>query len=165
MLLAAGNMRDPNDTRFFETCRARALELQARGLAHYFEFDPRGDVYYQVMGSCDVVALPSVDETQSGTLARIFALNRPYVTSAPVEGLTAQTLESEAGLLFTNEATLRRALLQLMCDASLRAALSDNAARYVRDVVSWDVVAEQYLAAFERANAIVEATLSARAVS
>jgi 1,2-diacylglycerol 3-alpha-glucosyltransferase len=165
MLLAAGNMRDPNDTHFFETCRARALELQARGLAHYFEFDPRGDVYYQVMGSCDVVALPSIDETQSGTLARIFALNRPYVTSAPVEGLTAQTLESEAGLLFTNEATLRRALLQLMCDASLRAALSDNAARYVRDVVSWDVVAQQYLAAYERANAIVEATLSARAVS
>ncbi|HKC73694.1 MAG TPA: hypothetical protein VKF37_05770, partial [Chloroflexota bacterium] len=71
----------------------------------------------------------------------------------------------EAGLLFTNEATLRRALLHLMCDVSLRAVLSDNAARYVRDVVSWDVVAEQYLAAYERANAIVEATLSARAVS
>jgi glycosyltransferase involved in cell wall biosynthesis len=122
-------------------------------------------VYYQVMGSCDVVALPSVDETQSGTLARIFALNRPYVTSAPVEGLTAQTLESEAGLLFTNEATLRRALLHLMCDAPLRAVLSANGARYVRDVVSWDLVAQQYLAAYERANAIVEATLSARAVS
>jgi len=165
MLLAAGNMRDPDDTRFFETCRARALDLQARGLAHYLEFDPRGDIYYQVMGSCDVVALPSVDETQSGTLARIFALNRPYVTSAPVEGLTAQTLESEAGLLFTNEATLRRALLHLMCDAHLRTVLGDNAARYLRDVVSWDVVAQQYLAAYEHANAIVGATLSTRAVS
>lgn len=151
MLLAAGNLRDSNDTHVFETCRARVLELQARGLAHYFEFDPRGDIYYQVMGSCDVVALPSVDETQSGTLARIFALNRPYVTSAPVEGLTSQTLESEAGLLFANEATLRRALLRLMTDAHLRATLRDHAAAYLRDVVSWDVVALQYLAAYERA--------------
>lgn len=165
ILLAAGNMRDPNDAHFFETCRARVLELQARGLARYFEFDPRGDVYYQVMGSCDVVALPSVDETQSGTLARIFALNRPYVTSAPVEGLTAQTLESEAGLLFTNQATLRRALLHLMSDARIRDTLSDHAATYLRDVVSWDVVAEQYLAAYARANDIVAAALSERAVS
>jgi hypothetical protein len=31
--------------------------------------------------------------------------------------------------------------------------------------VSWDVVAQQYLAAYERATAIVEAPLSARAVS
>jgi hypothetical protein len=35
----------------------------------------------------------------------------------------------------------------------------------VRDVVSWDVVAQQYLAAYERANAIIDATLSSRAVS
>ena len=83
----------------------------------------------------------------------------------PLEGLTAQTLESEAGLLFTNEATLRRALLHLMCDAHLRTVLGDNAARYLRDVVSWDVVAQQYLAAYEHANAIVGATLSTRAVS
>lgn len=164
MLLAAGNMRDPNDLYFFEMSRAKVLKLQARGMAHYFEFDPRGDVYYQVMGSCDVVALPSVDETQSGTLARIFALNRPYVTSAPVEGLTSQTLESQAGLLFTNEATLRRSLLRLMTDERLRTVLSDNASLYLRDVVSWNVVAEQYLAAYERANALVAADLDTEAV-
>jgi len=165
VLIAAGNVRDPNDIPFFERCRARVRELQTRGLAHYYEFDPRGDLYYQVMGSCDMVALPSVDETQSGTLARIFALNRPYVTSAPVEGLTAQTLESEAGLLFTNEATLRRSLLRLMRDEALRAELSANAAAYLRDVVNWDIVAEQYLAAYEQANAIVDDLPARRAVS
>ena len=165
MLLAAGNVRDPDDTHFFETCRSKILDLQARGRAHYFEFDPRGELYYQVMGSCDAVALPSVDETQSGTLARIFALNRPFVTSAPVEGLTSQTLESEAGLLFTNEATLRRSLLRLMTDDRLRDLLSDNASVYLRDVASWDVVASRYLAAYERANAIVAANQSVKAVS
>ncbi|MFW6115293.1 MAG: hypothetical protein ACOC6E_03245 [Thermodesulfobacteriota bacterium] len=55
------------------------------------------------MGVCDFIVLPSTDETQSGTLARIIALNKPYITIAPMEGLTAQTLESEGGLLFTTK--------------------------------------------------------------
>jgi len=47
-----------------------------------------------MMGVCDFIVLPSTDETQSGTLARIIALNKPHITTAPMEGLTAQTLES-----------------------------------------------------------------------
>jgi glycosyltransferase involved in cell wall biosynthesis len=151
MLLAAGNMRDPNDLDIFERNRAMARELQERGLGLYFEFDPRGEIYYQVMACCETVALPSVDETQSGTLARILAQHKPYITTGPLEGLTSQTIESDAGLLFSNEATLERGLLRLMCDADLRRTLAANARRYLEEVVSWDVVAEHYLAAYERA--------------
>ncbi len=60
------------------------------------------------MAVCDFIVLPSTDETQSGTLARIIALNKPFVTTAPMEGLTTQTLESEGGLLFTTKEMLRR---------------------------------------------------------
>ncbi len=155
VLLCAGNMRDPNDTGFFHECRDKARALEARGLARYVEFDPRGDVYYTMMGCYDAVALPSLDETQSGTLARIFALNKPYITTAPLEGLTSQTVESEAGLLFSNQATLRRGLLRLMTQPGLRAELAANSAAYLRDVVSWDVVAEQYLDAYAMAAARV----------
>lgn len=153
MLLCAGNMRDPNDTAFFEMCRTKAQALEQRGMARYVEFDPRGDLYYQMMACFDAVALPSLDETQSGTLARIFALGKPYITSAPQEGLTSQTVESEAGLLFSNDATLRRGLLRLMTDAHLRADLSANARSYLQQVVSWDIVAEQYLDAYALAAA------------
>ncbi len=153
MLLCAGNMRDPNDTAFFEMCRAKAQDMERRGIARYVEFDPRGDLYYEMMACFDAVALPSLDETQSGTLARILALGKPYITSAPLEGLTSQTVESEAGLLFSNEATLRRGLLRLMTNASLRAELGANARRYLQQVVSWDVVAEQYLDAYAMAAA------------
>ncbi|HEY7832489.1 MAG TPA: glycosyltransferase family 4 protein [Ktedonobacterales bacterium] len=155
VLLCAGNMRDPNDTAFFHECREKAQALQARGLARYVEFDPRGELYYTMMGCYDAVALPSLDETQSGTLARIFALAKPYITTAPLEGLTSQTVESEAGLLFSNPATLRRGLLRLMTRPDLRAELAANAREYVRDVVSWDVVAEQYLDAYAMATAKV----------
>ncbi len=153
MLLCAGNMRDPNDTAFFEMCRAKARALEQRGMARYLQFDPRGDLYYETMACFDAIALPSLDETQSGTLARIFALGKPYITTAPQEGLTSQTVESEAGLLFSNDATLQRGLLRLMTNASLRAELGNNARKYLQEVVSWDVVAEQYLDTYALAAA------------
>jgi 1,2-diacylglycerol 3-alpha-glucosyltransferase len=153
VLLCAGNMRDPDDTTFFHQCRDKARALEARGLARYVEFDPRGEPYYTMMGCYDAVALPSLDETQSGTLARILALAKPYITTAPLEGLTSQTVESEAGLLFSNATTLRRGLLRLMTRPELRAELAANARAYLRDVVSWDVVAEQYLDAYALAAA------------
>lgn len=153
MLLCAGNMRDPNDTAFFQMCKAKAQELERKGIARYVEFDPRGEMYYEMMACFDVVALPSLDETQSGTLARIFALGKPYITSAPLEGLTSQTVESEAGLLFSNQATLRRGLLKLMTNSSLREELHAHASDYLRDVVSWHVVTEQYLDAYAMAAA------------
>ncbi|HEY7350680.1 MAG TPA: glycosyltransferase [Ktedonobacterales bacterium] len=160
ILLCAGNMRDPNDTAFFEMCRAKAQELERRGLARYVEFDPRGDLYYEMMACFDAVALPSLDETQSGTMARIFALGKPYITSAPQEGLTSQTVESEAGLLFSNDATLRRGLLRLMTSANVRAELGAHARTYLQEVVSWDVVAEQYLDAYAMAAAKMRYTLA-----
>ena len=103
-ILAAGLMRDPNHRKDYELYRNQVEILQERGLAHYFEFIPRGDIYYKVMAVCEFVVLPSIDETQSGTLARIIALNKPFITTAPMEGLTAQTLESGGGLLFTTKA-------------------------------------------------------------
>ena len=162
MLLCAGNMRDPNDAAFFEMCKAKAQELERRGIACYIEFDPRGDRYYETMACFDAVALPSLDETQSGTLARIFALGKPYITSAPQEGLTSQTVESEAGLLFSNQATLRRGLWRLMTDANLRAELSAHAREYLRQVVSWDMVADHYLDAYAMAAAKMRYAATAR---
>ena len=100
-LLAAGAMRDPNHRRDYEGWKSDVQVLAGKGIAHYHEFIPRGDDYYKMMAICDFIVLPSTDETQSGTLARIIALNKPYITTAPMEGLTAQTLESEGGLLFT----------------------------------------------------------------
>lgn len=151
-LLAAGTMRDPTDQTRYETWKGAALELERKGLAHYFEFVPRGEIYYKVMAVCDFVVIPSVDETQSGTLARVIALNKPYITTAPVEGLTAQTLESEGGLLFTTKEMLRRKVVRLACDEKLRLELGENLRRYLEEVVSWEVVAAQYGEAYDLAR-------------
>ena len=152
-LLAAGTMRDPHDVPQYERWKSEAMQLQYKGIAHYYEFVPRGDLYYKLMAVCDFIVLPSTDETQSGTLARIIALNKPYVTTAPLEGLTAQTLESEGGLLFTTKEMLRDKIIRLACDENLRLELGTKLKEYLERVVSWDVVAGQYNSAYTLARA------------
>ena len=151
-LLAAGAMRDPNHKAQYESWKSAILRLQDKGIARYYEFIPRGELYYKMMAICDFIVLPSTDETQSGTLARIIALNKPFVTTAPMEGLTAQTLESEGGLLFTTKDMLRRKVIRLACNERLRLRLGENLKRYLDEVVSWDVVARQYNQAYELAR-------------
>jgi len=126
--------------------------LARKGLAHYHEFIPRGEAYYKMMALCDFIVLPSTDETQSGTLARIIALNKPYITTAPMEGLTAQTLESEGGLLFTTKEMLRQKVIRMAVDEQLRLELGQNLKRYLDHVVSWEVVARQYNEAYRLAR-------------
>ena len=154
-LLAAGDIRDPHDRSEFERYVRGVQLLQEKGIGHFYRFTPRGDVYYKVMGICDFVVLPSIDETQSGTLARIIALNKPYVTTAPMEGLTAQTLESGGGLLFTNRQMLRDNVIRLACDEGLRWQLGHSLYRYLTEVVSWEVVARRYYEAYAAAEAEV----------
>lgn len=151
-LLAAGTMRDPNHRRDYEEWKSEIEVLAKKGLAHYHEFIPRGDAYYKMMAICDFIVLPSIDETQSGTLARVIALNKPYITTAPMEGLTAQTLESEGGLLFTTREMLRKKVIKLAMDESLRLELGENLKRYLDSVVSWEVVARQYNEAYRLAR-------------
>ena len=154
-LLAAGTMRDPAHREDYERWKNDLQLLEQKGLAHYYEFVPRGEIYYKMMAVCDFIVLPSTDETQSGTLARIIALNKPFLTTAPMEGLTAQTLESEGGLLFTTKEMLRRKVIRLARSERLRMELGNNLRRYLDTVVSWDIVAGQYDEAYALAREAV----------
>ncbi len=151
-LLAAGEMRDPNDREEYAKYRNDLTILQRKGLAHFYEFIPRGDLYYKVMACCDFVVLPSIDETQSGTLARIIALNKPFITTAPMEGLTAQTIESKGGLLFSTKPMLREHVIRLASDEQLRLDLGENLKHYLDNVIAWPIVTAQYDQAYDMAR-------------
>ncbi|HEY4695562.1 MAG TPA: hypothetical protein VIH13_01580 [Candidatus Hydromicrobium sp.] len=151
-LLAAGTMRDRSHIEDYNHYKKNLEILEKKGIAHYYEFIPRGDVYYKVIEVCNFVVLPTVDETQSGTLARITALNKPYITTAPLEALTAQTLESEGGLLFTNKQMLKEKVIRLACDKDLRKQLSENLKKYLKEVVSWEIIAKKYKSAYKFAR-------------
>ena len=151
-LLAAGTVRDTAHVEDYNNYKKSLEILEKKGMAHYYEFIPRGDAYYKVMAVCKFIVLPTVDETQSGTLARIIALNKPYITTAPVEALTAQTLESEGGLLFTNKQMLKEKVIRLACDEDLRRQLSENLKKYLKEVVSWEIVTKKYRSAYKFAR-------------
>ncbi|MEA2062985.1 MAG: hypothetical protein U9P14_04755 [Gemmatimonadota bacterium] len=150
-LLAAGAMRDPKQKKDVDPWVAQTRKLQAKGLAYYYEFIPRGEMYYKMMAICDFIVLPVSDEIQSGAMARIIALNKPFITTAPMEGLTAVTVESQGGMLFTSSRMLKENVLRLACDEKLRMSLGENLRRYLEEVVSWEVVARQYGEAYEMA--------------
>ena len=152
LLFAAGEMRDPNHRADYERYIQLIRQLEKRHMAQYFPFIPRGDLYYKVMAICDFVILPSIDETQSGTLARIIALNKPYITTAPMEGLSSQTVSSEGGLSFTDKSTLKRAIMRLATSERTRWKLGENLKRYLDQTVSWEVVASQYYQAYAMAS-------------
>jgi hypothetical protein len=95
--------------------------LEGKGLAHYFEFVPRGEIYYKVMAVCDFIVLPSTDETQSGTLAN-YCTQQTIYNHGPNGGLTAQALESGGGLLFTNK-MLKDEVIAMACNEDLRLRL------------------------------------------
>ncbi len=151
-LLAAGTMRDSAHTKDYNNYKKSLEILEKEGMAHYYEFVPRGEIYYKVMAVCKFIVLPTVDETQSGTLARIIALNKPYITTAPLEGLTAQTIESEGGLLFTNKQMLKEKVIRMACDKDLRDRLSENLKRYLNEVVSWEIIVKKYKSAYKLAR-------------
>lgn len=151
-LFAAGSWRDKEHLPDYERYKDGLMRLAQNGNATYYEFIPRGEMYYKIMAICDFIVLPSVDETQSGTLARVIAVNKPFITTAPMEGLTSQTLESGGGLLFTRKAMLRDHVIRLACDEELRIELGNNVRRYLDDVVSWEIVARQYYEAYALAR-------------
>ena len=61
-----------------------------------------------------------------------------------MEGLTAQTLDSDGGLLFTTKQMLKEKVIRLACDKNLREVFSRNLKKYLDEVVSWEIVAKQY---------------------
>jgi 1,2-diacylglycerol 3-alpha-glucosyltransferase len=69
-----------------------------------------------------------------------------------MEGLTAQTLESGGGLLFTNKEMLKDEVIAMACNEDLRLRLGENLKKYLDEVVSWELVANQYNEAYELAR-------------
>jgi glycosyltransferase involved in cell wall biosynthesis len=152
LLFAAGDINDPLHQQDFDHYVAEIRNLERLGQARFFQFSPEGEIYYKVLALCDFLVLPTLDSTQSGTLSRIIALNKPYITTAPLEGLTAMTVESEGGLLFTNRETLRRRILRLATQEDLRWRLGEKLKNYLNTKVNWDIVAKQYLNSYRLAR-------------
>jgi len=73
-----------------------------------------------------------------------------------MEGLTAQTLESEGGLLFTTKDMLRKQVIKMALDEQLRITLGENLKYYLENVVSWEIIADKYNEAYKLARKAIK---------
>ncbi len=102
--------------------------------------------YNKILSTFDVMVMPYTFTSQSGNLAHAFALGVPVIASA-MEGLKAEVEASGAGIVVhpEDEDELRRAIITLMNDDSLRGKYSKRALKYVKEKIGWPIIAEKHI--------------------
>ena len=107
--------------------------------------------YEKVVASFDVAVLPYTFISQSGTLAHSFSLGVPVVASS-LEGLKAEIEASGGGILVPpdDNEELRKAIVTLIKDNTLREKLSQKALRYVKEKIGWSIVAKKHIKLYEK---------------
>ena len=171
VLVLAGDARrgDPNQKEYKQKLLSLAAQCKhkERIAVELGSFPP--DAYKRIMSAFDLMVMPYTVASQSGNLAHSFALGVPAVV-AGLEGLKAEAEASGAALTFTpgDQNELRRAILTLMADESLREQYARRAREYVRQKISWSITARKHMQVYDKAiqrlkdgepSLIAEATL------
>jgi glycosyltransferase involved in cell wall biosynthesis len=154
ILVLAGDARraDPNQTDYkkkllslIEQCKHRDRIKVVLG-----SFTP--EEYNQVLASFDLMLMPYTLASQSGNLAHSFALGVPAVVSG-LEGLKAESEASGAAITVPpgDRDELKRAILMIMGNESLRKKYSRRAITYVKKRISWSITAKKHMQVYKKA--------------
>jgi glycosyltransferase involved in cell wall biosynthesis len=108
--------------------------------------------YNGIMASFDVMVMPYTIASQSGNLAHSFALGVPAVVSG-LEGLKAEAEASGAAIAVTpgDREALKRAILMIMGDASLRKQYARSARTYVQKKIGWTKTVKKHMQIYKKA--------------
>jgi hypothetical protein len=112
-LLAAGTMRDPMHRQDYAEWKTEIQMLEGKGIAHYHRIYPPGRGLLQIDGNLRFLCSSSTDETQSGTLARIIALNKPLYHHRTYGRVDSPNPGKRGGLLFTTKEMLKQKVIKL----------------------------------------------------
>jgi 1,2-diacylglycerol 3-alpha-glucosyltransferase len=107
--------------------------------------------YEKLLASFDVMVMPYTFASQSGNLAHSLALGAPVVVSG-IEGLRAEVEASGAGIAVTpqDDEELKSAISILIRNNALREKYSRKATRYVKEKISWSIVAEKHMRLYRK---------------
>ncbi|MBW1997032.1 MAG: glycosyltransferase [Deltaproteobacteria bacterium] len=102
------------------------------------------DVFDTIISAADVVVLPYKISSQSGILAHCLAFGKPIVTSS-TQAMKEALEKSRAGLTCDNTSQFVENIARILSNNEKARELSQNALRFVREVISWSRVAGQHL--------------------
>ncbi len=102
------------------------------------------DVFDTILSAADVVVLPYKINSQSGILAHSLAFARPVVVSE--SGSMKEVMKrSGAGMVSRNEKDYVQNITRILQDEKLARQFSLNAIKYVKNRISWTLVAKRHL--------------------
>ena len=102
-----------------------------------------------ILSAADVVPLPYEMGGQSGIMAQCFAFHKPVVTSN-LRAFKNWIELSKGGLVANTDEEFEAHVIRLMKDRKLRESMKRNIEKFVREEVSWGVLAEKYMAIYEK---------------
>jgi len=153
VLVLAGDARmgDPGQIDYknkllasVDKCKSKDRIKLLLGSFSPFEYD-------RILGCFDVMVMPYTFASQSGNLAHSFALGVPVIVSN-LEGLKAEVEASGAGVTVPpgDDEELKRAILTMMGDDTLRNKYAQKALTYVKNRIGWPITAEKHLRLYRK---------------
>ncbi|SFM83894.1 glycosyltransferase [Thermodesulforhabdus norvegica] len=97
-----------------------------------------------ILSAADVVVLPYRITSQSGILAHCLAFGKPVVTSS-TEAMKQTIARSGSGLTCETRKDYVEAIVKVLSDDEFSKKLSENARQYVKNHISWPIVARRHI--------------------
>ena len=101
-------------------------------------------IFDTIISAADVVVLPYKISSQSGILAHCLAFGRPIVASSS-PGLENIIGESDGGIACSNDREFVDNIIKILSDEEYAKKLSENGRRYVRQKISWSIIADRHI--------------------
>ncbi len=106
-------------------------------------------IFDTVISAADVVVLPYKLTSQSGILAHCLAFGKPIVVSSS-PGLEKVIKESKAGISCDNETDFIKNIVKILSDNQFAEQLSQNGKRYVKEQISWSIIADKHIEIYKK---------------
>jgi len=149
LLAAVGGIRVPEQQAYYDRLVRTVARAQHPENVRLISkvFTPEG--FLASLAAADLLVAPYKDASQSGVLAHTASVHTPCL-ARDLEGLGAFCRDANQALIpfskhvAADMAVMAERVVEIMNDDALRAHMSADLARYVREVISWQRVAQRY---------------------
>ena len=102
-----------------------------------------------ILSACDILVLPYIVGAQSGIMAHAMTFGKPLVTSN-LAAFVAILEKSGAGFYAETDDEYVDRIVTLLTDEEVYNRFSRNAVNYVKEKISWDIIADKTIHVYEQ---------------
>ncbi len=102
-----------------------------------------------ILSACDIIVLPYVVGAQSGIMSHAMTFGKPLVTSN-LEAFVATLEKSGAGFYAETDDEYVDRIVTLLTDEEVYNRFSRNAVNYVKEKISWDIIADKTIQVYKQ---------------